>query len=113
MISPKILNLGSLKSLVEAMICYSKRHEGWIKKQIMNSHFVCFMNQDVMSLPLQDLKLDENDQPRQQPSNMELDETTDEGQALETKSMKESGDLNHDSEEVLERKQTVRGSQVF
>jgi U3 small nucleolar RNA-associated protein 13 len=68
-------DLSSLTSLVEAMICFTERHEARIKKQCTSSHLVNFLSQNVMkALPIQDLSLEEPTQTKAEVNDRVTDE---------------------------------------
>ena len=53
-------DLSTLAPMIEAMICFTERHEARLKKQLVSNHLLQFLGESVMkSLPMQDLSLGE------------------------------------------------------
>jgi len=68
-------DISSLTNIVEAMICFTERHEMRIKKQHTNSYLVQFLGDHVMkSLPVQDISLEDKNRAEPKPEELLISE---------------------------------------
>ena len=111
-------DMSSLTNMVEAMICFTERHETRMRKQCVSSQLINFLSQDVMkALPVQDLSLEEKEEvparssvTREEPRktrNEPMEVTVDDKEEPEQTEEDDFGDLSSGEETELPQRRIL------